>query len=91
MNEQIKALVSGLVSIVIVCAGIFGITLDQDIVATIVYVVIIIAVIVWDIWKNHNFTAAAGLAQKILDAIKRDVITEAEVTAFIEEHIDKKE
>lgn len=91
MNEQIKAFVSSVVSIVVIGAGILGIAIDPDAVSTVVYAVAILAVIIWDIWKNHNFTAAAAMVQKIIDALKQGVLTEGEVAAFIEEHIDKKE
>ena len=91
MNEQIKAFVSSIVSIVVIGAGILGIAIDPDAVATVVYAVAIIAVIIWDIWTNHNFTAAAAMAQKIIDALKQGALTEGEVAAFIEEHIHKKQ
>lgn len=91
MNEQTKAIMSALCSLVIFVAGLFGVSLDNDIVTTIVSAAVLVAVVIWDIWNNHNFTAAAGLAQKVLDALKKDVLTEDEVIAFIEEHTEKKE
>ena len=47
-------------------------------------IVVTVAVSVWNMWKNNNFTAAAKLAQKILEAIKKGKLSNDKVEKFLE-------
>lgn len=85
MGEQTKAIISSLVSIVIIVAGMFGLNLSEDIVTTVVTAIIMLAVLVYDIWKNHNFTSEAGLAQRVLNSLKAEVLTDEQVEKLLEE------
>ena len=69
-NEQVKAIVSAIVVIMVQCAAMFGISLDGDAVQTVVSAVVLLATTVYAIWKNHNFTTEACEAQKVLDELK---------------------
>lgn len=50
----------------------------------IVSIVATVAVSIWNMWKNNNFTAAAKLSQKILEAIKKEKITTEIVEKWLE-------
>lgn len=73
MSETTKAIVSAVCVLVVEVAGICGVALDGDTVTQVVSAVAVIAVTVYSIWKNHNFTAAATQAQGLLDALKAGV------------------
>lgn len=69
--------------------GIFGWTpIPMDGTAEAIYEVVSIAAMVgtsiWNMWKNNNFTAAAKLVQKILEAIKKGKLTYEKVEKWLE-------
>ena len=47
-------------------------------------IVATVAISVWNMWKNNNFTAAAKLAQKILEAIKKGKLSTDKVEKWLE-------
>lgn len=69
-QEQTKAIVSAVAIMIVNVANIFNLTLDTNAVTTVVLCAAALASMVWGIWKNHNFTAAAHEAQQYLDLIK---------------------
>ena len=69
--------------------GFFGWTpIPMDGTAEAIYEVVSIAAMVgtsvWNMWKNNNFTAAAKLMQKILEAIKKGKLTVEIVEKWLE-------
>ena len=69
--------------------GIFGWTpIPMDGTAEAIYeVVSIVAMVgtsIWNMWKNNNFTAAAKLVQKILEAIKKGKLSVEIVEKWLE-------
>lgn len=47
-------------------------------------IVLVAASAFWNMWKNNNFTAAAKLCQKILEAIKKGKLSTDKVEKFLE-------
>ena len=84
-KEQIISLVRGLGIIVVMVAGMFGLTLDEETGQTIAIGVAMVALLIYSLWKNHNITAAAALAQRVLDLLKENVLTFEEVERLIED------
>lgn len=86
MNERTRAIVSAIVLLIIEAAGIFGVTLDESLVTTIVGLVLIVAGLVYGVWKNHNFTDFAGMCQQLLKAMKDG---DEEIIGAVKELIEK--
>lgn len=84
-REQIRSLLSMGGILVVTIAGLFGISLDESTGETIAMGVAIVALVAYGCWKNHNLTMAAVLGQKVLDAVKQEVITPEQVENFIDE------
>lgn len=84
-KEQIISLVRGLAILVVMVAGMFGLTLDEETGQTIAIGVAMVAILVYSLWKNHNITAAAALAQRVLDLLKENVLTFEEVERLVED------
>ena len=84
-KEQIKSLLSMGGILVVTIAGLFGISLDESTGETIAMGVAIVALVAYGCWKNHNLTAAAVLGQKVLDAVKQEVITPEQVERLLDE------
>lgn len=70
MSERAKAIGSALVILIVQFAGIFNLYLDAESVSAVITSILMLASVIYGIWKNHNFTKEAGIAQKILNAIK---------------------
>ena len=70
MSERMKAIVSAVVIIIVQVAGYYGLTLDAGMVQDAIIIIIMLATCGYGIWKNHNFTEAAGKAQAYLDELK---------------------
>lgn len=84
MNERIKAAAGAVVLALVQVLGIFGIGLSDNIVAVVLFAVVMLLTLAVGIWKNFNFTDAAGLCQQILNAMKRydaEVIEQAKELA----------
>lgn len=90
-KEQIISIVRGLAILVVMVAGMFGLTIDEETGQTIAIGVAMVAILVYSLWKNHNFTAAAALAQRVLDLLKDNVLTFEEVERLIEDAQASKE
>lgn len=71
IDERWKAIFSALGIIIVNAFALVGIDLGdgaqlQDALLGLAW----LASIAWAIWKNHNFTYAAGQGQRVVDAIK---------------------
>lgn len=88
-KKMIIRLVALILSLLNVIFGMFGWTpIPMDGTAEAIYEVVSIAAMVgtslWNMWKNNNFTAAAKLVQKILEAIKKGKLTYEKVEKWLE-------
>jgi len=70
MDEKTKATISATIILAVNIAALFGVSLDQGMVANVVFGLITIATTIYAAWKNHNFTPEAAQAQRLLDELK---------------------
>jgi len=70
MDEKTKATISTAIILAVNIAALFGVSLDQGMVANVVFGLITIATTIYAAWKNHNFTPEAAQAQRLLDELK---------------------
>lgn len=90
-KEQITSLIRGLAILLVTVAGMFGLTIEQETAQLIVIGVAMIVIIAYGLWKNHNLTGAAALAQRVLDLLKQNVLTFEQVEQLIEDAEQAKE
>ena len=83
MNEQIKAIIQMLVTLLVTLAGIFGYSLAEEQAQQIAIVVAAVVVIAYSVWRNANCTKAAAQGQAITDGIKDGSIDVSAVQAFL--------
>lgn len=69
-TETIKAVMSASVVLIVAGASLFGFDLDAGVVQNALSIVAFFVAFAWAIWKNHNFTKAAQIAQAVLKKIK---------------------
>lgn len=69
-TETIKACVSALGVLIVAGAGMLGFDVDAGMVQNGLSILAFLAAFLWGIWKNHNFTEAAQVAQEYLDTLK---------------------
>ena len=70
MDEKTKATISAAIILAVNIAALFGVSLDQGMVANVVFGLITIVATIYAAWKNHNFTPEAAQAQQWLDELK---------------------
>lgn len=90
-KEQITSLIRGLAILLVTVAGMFGLTIEQETAQLIVIGVAMVVIIAYGLWKNHNLTGAAALAQRVLDLLKQNILTVEQVEQLIEEAEQTKE
>ena len=72
-EERVKAIISAAVVIIVNVAALMGIDLgDGDAITNAVLMIASLAATCWAIWKNHNFTDEAAMAQRYLEALKTE-------------------
>lgn len=72
MNERTKAIISAAVILTVNVLALFGVNVNQDVLASAAFAVAALAADVYAIWKNHNFTPEAAQAQRLLDELKAE-------------------
>lgn len=82
-QEQIKAIIQMLVTLVVTLAGIFGYSMAEEQAQQIAIVVAALVVIAYSVWRNANFTRAAGFGEEITTGIKDGSIDTSAVKAFL--------
>ena len=80
---RLGTLLFALTNLILTMCGVNPIPVADELVYEILSIVVTIVVAGWNAWKNNNFTAAAKLAQKLLDAIKTGKITAEKVEEFL--------
>lgn len=82
-SEQVKALIQMLATLAITLAGIFGYSLAENEAQAAAVVIAALVVIAYSVWRNANFTHAAGQGQEITDGLKDGSIDVSAVNAFL--------
>lgn len=90
-KEQITSLIRGLAILLVSVAGMFGLTIEQETAQLIIIGVAMVVIIAYGLWKNHNLTGAAALAQRVLDLLKQNILTVEQVEQLIAEAEQTKE
>ena len=90
-KEQITSILRGLAILLVTIAGMFGLTIDENVAQLIVIGVAMVVIIAYGLWKNHNLTAAAALAQKVLDLLKQHVLTFEQVEELVNNAVAQQE
>lgn len=83
MTEQMKAIIQMIATLAVAVASMFGFQLADDMATSIAIVVAALLFIGCSVWKNANFTSAAGFGQLMTDGIKDGTITESAASAFL--------
>lgn len=82
-TEQIKAFIQLLVTLIVTLAGIFGYSLAENEAQAAAIVIAALVVIAYSVWRNANFTKAAGNGQEITDGLKDGSIDQSAINAFL--------
>lgn len=82
-KEQVTSIIRALGIIIVMIAGMFGLHLDEETGQVIAIGVAMVALLAYSLWKNHNITPAAALAQRVLDLLKEQVLTFEQVEQLI--------
>ena len=78
-----KAIIQMLVTLLVTLASIFGYSLAEEQAQQIAIVIAAIVVIAYGVWRNANFTKAAGYGEKVINGIKNGSIDVSAVQAFL--------
>ena len=92
MNRP-QSIISALVTLIVACAGCFGLCLDPDMLVDVLSLIAFLGAFCWGIYKNHNFTDAANIAQEHLAMLKNVInesATDEELAAVAEAHGDNR-
>ena len=92
MNKP-QSIISALVTLIVACAGFFGFSLDTDMLVDVLSLIAFFGAFAWGIYKNHNFTAAANVAQEYLAMLKNvanEDATDEELAVIAEAHGDNR-
>ena len=84
-KEQITSIIRAIAILLVSAAGMFGLAIDEQTAQLIVIGVAMLVIIAYGLWKNHNITPAAALAQQVLDLLKEKVLTFEQVEQMVEE------
>lgn len=84
-KEQITSIIRAIAILLVSVAGMFGLHIEEGTAQLIVIGVAMVAIIAYGLWKNHNITAAAALAQRVLDLLKENILTFEQVEQLIDE------
>jgi len=84
-KEQITSIIRAIAILLVSAAGMFGLAIDEQTAQLIVIGVAMLVIIAYGLWKNHNITAAAALAQRVLDLLKENILTFEQVEQLIDE------
>lgn len=82
-SEQIKAFIQLLVTLIVTLAGIFGYSLAENEAQAVAIVITALVVIAYSVWRNANFTKAAGNGQEITNGLKDGSIDQSAINAFL--------
>ena len=92
MNRP-QSIISAIVTLAVAGAGCFGLSLDTDMLVNALSLIAFLGAFCWGIYKNHNFTDAANVAQEYLAMLKLTInesTIDEELTAVAEAHGDNR-
>ena len=92
MNSP-QSIISAHVTLIAACAGFFGFSLDTDMLVDVLSLIAFFGAFAWGIYKNHNFTDAANVAQEYLAMLKNVInesATDEELAVIAEAHGDNR-
>ena len=81
---RIGALLFVLLNLILTACGVNPIPISNEVAYEIISIAVTIVVVFWNAWKNNNFTPAAKVGQKVIDAIKNKKITAEQVEKLLE-------
>lgn len=81
---RLGALLFALLNLMLTACGVNPIPISDEIAYEIISIAVTIGIVIWNAWKNNNFTPAAKAAQKVLDAIKDKKITVEQIEKLLE-------
>ena len=84
-KEQITSIIRAVAILLVSAAGMFVLAIDEQTAQLIVIGIAMLVIIAYGLWKNHNITAAAALAQRVLDLLKENILTFEQVEQLIDE------
>lgn len=68
--ETIKAIVSMAVVVLVQVSAFFGVAMEEETMTQAIFALVGLVSAIVAAWRNHNFTKAAQVGQKVTDAIK---------------------
>lgn len=86
---RIGGLLFSLLNLILTECGVNPIPISDEVAYQVISIAVTVALAIWNAWKNNNFTAAAKVGQKIIDAIKNGDITADKVENLFKTDITK--
>lgn len=86
MIIRLFVLLFTLTNLILTECGVNPLPISDELAYETVSVLVTCAAALWTAWKNNNFSLAAKLSQRVLDAIKSGRITAQKVEDFITEN-----
>lgn len=83
---RILSLAFALLNMILTLFGLNPVPIANEVAYEIISIAVTVVVVFWNAWKNNNFTSAAKLAQKVLDAIKNGNITADRIEKLLTEN-----
>lgn len=84
-KEQITSTIRYFTMLIIFICGLLGYNITEDTAQMIALGVAMIALLAYGLWKNQNLTAAAALAQRVLNLLKENILTFEQVEQMIDD------
>lgn len=84
-KEQITSTIRYFIMLIMFIAGLLGYNITEDTAQMIAIGVAMIILLAYGLWKNQNLTAAAALAQRVLNLLKENVLTFEQVEQMVED------
>lgn len=84
-KEQITSTIRYFVMLIMFIAGLLGYNITEDTAQMIGIGVAMIILLAYGLWKNQNLTAAAALAQRVLNLLKENILTFEQVEQMIDD------
>lgn len=80
---RLGGLLFSLLNLILTECGVNPIPISDEVAYQVISILVTIGFAAWNAWKNNNFTPAAKVGQKIVDAIKSGKLTSEKVDAFL--------
>ena len=84
-KEQITSTIRYFTMLIIFICGLLGYNITEDTAQMIALGIAMVALLAYGLWKNQNLTAAAALAQRVLNLLKENILTFEQVEQMIDD------